>query len=364
MNFDHYKTVMQEYINHFELINNEEHNEMSKWSAFKHFQDNFDIEAEDFAAMFKNAIKDAAWLIDNDTVFPTNGIVYFAEMPETKERVRAMFRSLYEDDGGDLNVREAKLWKFVDDFNTMHDEYLEGKWKFKQEFRYALLYLTIRFPDENYLYKATQAHPFANCIEYERNLGSGRNFSLKNYYHMCDGIVDKIKEYPELEELQKGRITSDMYADSNYHLLAFNIIYSAVTYKLFANIDIKKPRKLTASERAEIARLDKINEQIIDAEAKLSDLLEIYDAIESLSVVGMKIEHKDYGTGVVIEQNGTFVQIKFSEKTVKFQFPTAFKVGRLVLENSAIADYFSTLFDLEKEKKKQEEYIKSLKSSL
>ncbi|MBR4240974.1 MAG: hypothetical protein IKR97_02010 [Eubacterium sp.] len=364
MNYNNFDKIIHEYINHFDLINNNSHNEFSKWLAFKRFKDYFDIEAEDFASMFKNAIKDAAWLVDNAFVCPTNGIVYFAEKPETKERVRSLFRDLYTNDDGDLTMREAKIWKFVDDFNTMLDQYAPNKWKYKQEFRYALLYLTIMYPDSNFLYKSSQAQAFARCIEYDRPLGSGREFSLKNYYHMCDIIIEKIKDTPELIALQKSRINNDMYQDSEYHLLTFNIIYCAVAYGMYSGIEIKKPKKMTASERAELARNENLQNQLVEAEAELNQVLDLYDTIENISIVGLNIEHKQYGIGIVTEQDGTMVTIKFSDKTTVFQFPTAFTVGKLIFDDKSLIEYFTTLYETVTQKKKLEDRIKSIENRL
>lgn len=361
MNVNNFNIIIQEYINHFELINNDEHREFSKWYAFKRYKDKFDINADDFALMFKDAIKEAAWLVDNAFVCPTNGVAYLASKEETKEHIRDLFIELYSEDNGDLIVRQNKIFNFRDKFNDLLNKYEPNKWKYKQDFRCVLLYLTLMYPEQNYLFKSSQANPFRECIEFTDSFGSGEDFSLKKYYQMCDAIVDKINDTPELVEMHKSRINNDMYQDINYHLLAFDIIYCAVAYGMYAGIEIRKPSKMTKSEREEYARQQDLQNQLVEVQAELNTQYEIFDDIQDVSIVGMKIEHKDYGVGTVIEQNGTIVSIEFNSKIMKFQFPTAFKVGKLVVEDETIIEFFTQLFETTNTIKKLEERISSIK---
>ena len=55
-------------------------NEKYKWIAVKHFQDNWDIDAPDFAAMLKNALAKTGNLLVAVNTFPARMIIEFAEV--------------------------------------------------------------------------------------------------------------------------------------------------------------------------------------------------------------------------------------------------------------------------------------------
>ena len=364
MNNENFEKIIQVYMNNFNLINNDENCEYRKWEYFKEFQDSFDIEADDFGAMFKKAVKGASFLVDNAFVCPTNGIIYFADKQETRERVRNMFKALYADDNGDIKIRQSKIEKFRDDFNAMLEEYEPGKWKYKQDFRSVLLYLTLFNPDNNYLFKSTQVNAFKDCIEYGQSFGSGANFNLNVYYNMCDAIAEKIRNKPELVELHRNRITEDMYQDDNLTLLVFDIIFVAVAYDFYVGIEIKKPAKMSKAEREAYAKSQTLTAELEETQSELNQTMSLLEDLQSISISGMNIVHKQYGTGTVIEQNGTFVTIEFENKTVKFQFPAAFSIGYLIIEDETVIDYFRTRFELETRIKKLNDRIKVINSRL
>lgn len=83
-------------------------NEGYKWRAVSCFMENWDIDADDFASMFKSSMKDTSNLIDNATVQPIGGILLLLKHPEEIEFVRKCFRDLYTDDGGNLEARQEK----------------------------------------------------------------------------------------------------------------------------------------------------------------------------------------------------------------------------------------------------------------
>ena len=364
MNNEIFSRIIDEYINHFDFINNDEHREYGKWIYFKEYKDNFDINAEDFGAMFKKSIKGASFLVNNSFVCPTNGIVYFAQKPETKERVRDMFKDLYADDGGDIKVRQNKIEKFRDDFNNMLEEYEPNKWKYKQEFRSALLYLTLYNPDENYLFKSTQAKKFREYIQFGNDFGTGSDFNLKAYYDMCNAVVDKIKEIPQLVQIHKNRLKDNMYQDENYTLLTFDIIFSAYTYGLYNGIEYKQPPKMTKAEREAYAKTLELTTQLAQTQTELDKTAETLEELQDISINHMKVQNKKYGNGVVINQNGTAITIEFADRIMKFEFPTAVISGLLSVDDDSIVDCFKTRLELEKKMDKLTRLANSYKTRI
>ena len=89
--------------------------------------------------------------------------------------------------------------------NARIEKYVSGSWKYPQNRNSVIYYLNLWKPEENYIFKATEAVAWANCIEYGDDLGSGKPFSLKKYYKMCDELLDEIKDNQELLNLHAKR---------------------------------------------------------------------------------------------------------------------------------------------------------------
>ena len=69
--------------------------EYYKWEAVKHFQDNWDVDAKDFADMLSRSLAKTANLLANANNFPAGMITEFART--SPEDVRAMFLQLYDE---------------------------------------------------------------------------------------------------------------------------------------------------------------------------------------------------------------------------------------------------------------------------
>ena len=171
MNKDNLQQVFSNYISKFEVLNNPENDETFKWEVIQRFQDDFDIDAEDFAEMLQQILKGSANLIDVANQQPLAGLVSFAK--EEPETVRAMFRALYEDDNGDLTVRQAKIRDFIEASQELLDKYSPGSWRYVNDQRSVKTYLFLNDPEHNYLYKYTQATEFADCVGFYEDWGSG-----------------------------------------------------------------------------------------------------------------------------------------------------------------------------------------------
>ena len=91
------KSLLQKIIADYKavFVSKQWPNEKYKWVAVKHFQDNWDINAPDFAAMLKNAIAKTGNLLVSAGRFPGKMIEEFAEV--APEQVRSMFRELFDE---------------------------------------------------------------------------------------------------------------------------------------------------------------------------------------------------------------------------------------------------------------------------
>ena len=219
MNIERLNGIIDSYIDQFDVLNNEEHFENMKWVAVYHYKNNFDINASDFYEMFKFAMSESSIIINNGTVQPVNGILkLIAHEPDT---MRGLFAMLYEDDGGDLDKRQGRVERFVDEANKLLEKYERGKWKYKQDFRSVLAYLVFYKPEENYFYKSSQSQPFFRHLEYGEEIGYGQYFKLSRYYRMCDEVRDYLSTHDALiaKHNERWRVVGN--TEDNLHILTY-----------------------------------------------------------------------------------------------------------------------------------------------
>ena len=368
MNRENLDRLISNYIDNFDLINNEVNMEYYKWEAVKHFQDNWDVDAPDFASMFKESVKATYNLINNRIVQPTNGIVKLAEHPELTEAIRQMFKDLMVDDNGDISKRQDKIYAFLAKADELLNIYYKGSWKYAQDMRTVIFYLSLLDPKHNYMFKATQAREFMYCIEYGDDFGSGENFSLKKYYAMCDELVAAIKDTPELVELHQNRMTETMWEDDDYHILAYDIIYSAIVYNLYNNITIVKPNrnktKAQDHEKAKNEKRESLSAELETVSNQLNELLMERATYDDFSAKGLLVKHKTFGEGVVISHNGNMLVIKFGEQEKRFQMPQGFSNGFLKTDSEEIMEMFNEIAKIEAEIAKAKSSISSIQRQI
>ena len=236
MDYEKLRTIFDNYIRKFDVINSTEHDENYKWRLAAPMQFPALINPDDpnFVANLKQIPnKRVSYnLFNSGNYYPLGGLIQCAETDETT--VRSWFRELFADDGCDLKTRQDKIDAFRSQANKMIDKvYAERKdvRRFHNDQRAVMSYLFFRDPDNHYLYKYTQARVFAQCVDFEDDWGYGPYFRLDVYYRMCDELVEAICSYPLLLETTKRRYQEaplnekPLHLDTNYHILAFDLIW-------------------------------------------------------------------------------------------------------------------------------------------
>lgn len=320
MNKKNLAKIIQRYSDNFAMVNNKEHDEIFKWKTIKQFRDVwFSENAKNlpFSEMFKAAKSECSVIIDNGHVSPTNGIVKLAE--KRPKEVEYLFRDvLLGEDNGSIDKRQDNMERFLDEMEKLRQEVFPEKWKYKQERHAASCYLFFVKPDENYIYRYTDAEEFAKYMEFGMDIGVGDSFSLANYYKMCDEIVEELKKNQELLKKHFECIDSDKnyYRDESLHLLAFDLMYCARCYNFYDGLEHKTKKdsikeytleKLREKERLELEdKITYINMQLRELELSL-------EGIEMISLLGVKVQQKRYGEGVVVKQNQNKVTVRFKD---------------------------------------------------
>jgi hypothetical protein len=129
--------------------------------------------------MFIKSMQEISNLIDNATVQPIGGIRLLLKQEKEVEFVRQSFRNLFCEDGGDLDKRQERIDEFIDTVNAKIEKYVNGSWKYPQSRNSVIYYLNLWKPEENYIFKSTEATAWANCIEYGDDFGSGKSTLLE-----------------------------------------------------------------------------------------------------------------------------------------------------------------------------------------
>lgn len=112
MNINNLSKILEQYVLNFDKLNRSVEeggdDEGYKWRVQNAFAESWDIDAEDFPAMFNAATGDIAKtnLINNATVQPLGGIGLLLKQEDEIEFVREEFRKLFSDDGGDIDDKE------------------------------------------------------------------------------------------------------------------------------------------------------------------------------------------------------------------------------------------------------------------
>ena len=145
INIEKLKPVLDGYKAYFPIHWSDE---KYKWVAIKHFQDNWDIDAENFGDMFKKATDKTSNLLASGYTYPRAMITSFAKADD--ERTRSMFRALF-DESVDLSQRVSTFQAASEDMRIKYDD---GTWKNHYQSTNAIsTYLWLRYPDKYYIYK-------------------------------------------------------------------------------------------------------------------------------------------------------------------------------------------------------------------
>ena len=157
INVEKLTTIIDEYKKYFPIHWKDE---KYKWEAIQHFQQCWDINAENFLEMFLSATDKTYNLLASMNNYPRGMIKAFATVDA--EAVRGMFLDLFDE--------SKNLAERIDSFKTRSDElrekYDDGTWKQHYQGEGAITtYLWLRYPDKYYIYKYSEVKAFAKAVD-------------------------------------------------------------------------------------------------------------------------------------------------------------------------------------------------------
>lgn len=213
-NIDQKQELLDKYKVYLRETQNKDEN--YKWEAITHFQNKWDIDADNFEGMFGNAFKkNFNMFYQNSWGFITKALKHFPE------DVRAMFKELY-DNTVELNVRIGTFQKKAKELLPLVKT-ATGKENLNhaQDERTLSVYLSFRYPEKYFLYKSSFYSDYCEVIgEETRPAGEKYIHYLSLANDLLNNYVSKDKE---LLDMHKS-INPDIKWDDT-HLIVQNIIY-------------------------------------------------------------------------------------------------------------------------------------------
>ncbi len=197
--------------------------ERYKWQAVKHFQENWDIGAEDFAAMLESSLAKASNLLTSANNFPKGTIVEFAKMAPGE--VRAMFAALFDD--------SRDYWGRIDEFKQKSNELAkrhEGDQGYQNESSITT-YLWLRYPDRYYIYKYGEARSAAEELGGGYAIRQGHYAeNIRSHLALYDEISAELRKRSDLRELLDANLSDDCYPDPQMRTLAIDFGFYIAHY--------------------------------------------------------------------------------------------------------------------------------------
>lgn len=211
------------FIEHWE-------DEKYKWIAIKYFQDNWNVEAENFQAMLENATSKANNLLDSGMFFPRKMILNFSN--EQPERVREMFKNLF-DETLDLSERINHFKSESVAIQEEHNKnYPHDIWKNNFQTENSIsTYLWLKYPDKYYIYKFSEVKSVAEKLgdyeKFKKGKGIENFFNAKKLY---DEIAEKLSKDSEIKAELKKYLTDSCWQDSKLRTLTIDFGFHVSRY--------------------------------------------------------------------------------------------------------------------------------------
>ncbi len=188
------------------------------WEAIKHFQDNWDIKASDFAEMLHRSLEKTNSLLQSKNNYPKRMIEFFAKT--APEEVRAMFSDLY-DEKQDVYQR---IKKFKESAEKLLVNYGNDKKSHYQKENAISVYLWLKFPEKCYIFKFEAVKKIAEELKSKLVFKKGKHRdNLKNSYALYEELRNELRKDNDLVNLLKSNLTNTCYSDPEFITLTMNV---------------------------------------------------------------------------------------------------------------------------------------------
>lgn len=195
---EEYKADFKEYISR----------ELYKWEAVKHFQDNWDLDAENFPAMLSRSLSKTENLLASMNNYPRRMIKQFAQ--RFPQDVKSLFVALYDET---VNLKE-RIDAFISGIEQIHKEW-DGKEakNHYHTFNVVSTYLWLRYPDKYYIYKPSVVKNLFDRLGIDIKLTPLKANAVIKTFEVYDSISDYLLKDLELKAMFEEVMTSNCYPD-------------------------------------------------------------------------------------------------------------------------------------------------------
>ena len=210
------KEVLAQYKQNF--VSTQWGNEKYKWEAVKWFQDNWDVNAQNFPEMLNRSLDKTFNLLTSNNNFPKGMIVGFAK--SAPEEVRDMFIALFDESKDVFERMDA----FKMQSSILLEKYGNGAAQHYQYENAISTYLWLRYPDKYYIYKFGEVKTVASELESDYRFKKGAYAdNIRNFLKLYDEISVALKEDTELVNLFQSQLTDTCYPDPELKTLTIDI---------------------------------------------------------------------------------------------------------------------------------------------
>lgn len=321
MNRIHFEQIIDNYAARFEELNTGKKDEVYKWEIAAEFRPMMDAalaaDDTDFPAKLAAVVLLTEQTIDNGAELAFHALADYARWgPQAARAVRDALHRLLTPDDGDLEARTLCFTEFLNFCESMRTKYYPDSWRYRASIRLPMMITGFYDPDHYYMYKASQAQAYADCVEFYDDWGSGSKMDLRIYHRMCDELIETIKLHPKfkmIRDTRKNYAKKPLHPDTELHILAFDVIFCSTVYNLFEGIHYSvrnAEEKRIHLEKMNEARNARANHaEALDRMARL-DYAEAFFA-EKLSV-GRAVTHKRFGVGTITGLSSKVIEAQFS----------------------------------------------------
>lgn len=192
--------------------------EKYKWEAVKCFQDNWNVNAEDFSAMLSWSLSKTYNLLASMNNYPARMITGFAKT--APEEVRAMYIDLFDET---KEVYE-RINAFKIQSSILLEKYGNGAGQHYQYENAITTYLWLRYPDKYYIYKFGEVKEVSDTLKSNYRFKKGAYVdNIRNFYKFYDEICVELKKDTELVNLFQSQLAEDCYPDPELKTLTFDV---------------------------------------------------------------------------------------------------------------------------------------------
>lgn len=366
MHFDNLHELINRYEEKQDIILSKPQDELFKFRGIQWFQNTWFSQDKsiDFARRFKYAIKETDNFIDSSSMRPAEGIYKIAQLCKNNE-VETLFSETLFSGEKDLKIVQEQVDVFLFKIESLRKKFFPAFYKYKQDMHSALGYLSCFNPEFHFPYRFTNIKLFAEYIEYGKEIGSGSDFNLANYYDMMEIVIEALREHPSLLEYRSRAMDNDSscYKDANLHITAYDLTYCCWWNKLYVGLihaskeEIRQKAKDDASMKKTLQRIAELE----DAIAEKDILLGAYDDISLLDV---QVQTPAFGKGQIIKHDHNVVTVQFDGFAKNFMLGTKFICPLKYEDSDSINRMFDEYAILSSERKGLQSELSKLEKNL